>query len=241
MDYLNNLIEGVYCYKDRDRPRVPYRTCGIRKTMAEAAQTSLPDEDMKEKSRVGLRVGPAMLESPPKKNRLVASNQSVDQQLVTVDLLKGLLADTQAAILAAQKANMEDALKGLERRQEQRLEQVEGKLADHGGKIQGMDEAIHAFQQRLEALEIESTDSDYNRGTCWLGNPNNPGLTLLPLRVNCNPMLLKFKTSFVTHVPETRTRRSPFRSAAGMLVVRPLTSYRRPCLDRTQVSQHRWG
>ena len=109
----------------------------------EPGQVPLPDEEMRDKNRV--RVA-EQSQSPQKVRRGEPAGQSVDQQLVTAELLRGLLADTQSAILAAQKVHMAEAIQGLERRQEHRFEGIEGRLTEHGDQIAGVHKTVADLQ-----------------------------------------------------------------------------------------------
>ena len=81
----------------------------------------------------------------------------MDSQTVTVDLLKSLLAETQGAILAAQRENMNAALQGLEERQEARFQKIETTVVEHGGKMALCNKTLEDLQHRVERLEKQPT------------------------------------------------------------------------------------
>ena len=98
--------------------------------------------------RGGKRTDRDAVESPPKTRR---------SEGVSEGLLRQLLAETQKAILSAQNDTISKAISQLERRQEQRIQQVERKVDQGAGRQDQVETALRDVQARLQKLEDTST------------------------------------------------------------------------------------
>ena len=124
------------------------------------------DEDNKGKTK---REAPPVTSSPPKQRRAEGA--------VTEDLLRQLLADTQAAILRAQSETLITAIDQLERKQDKRFETIEQDVRKTAATTEGLETKLIELAARVTKVEEGSTVASSEGGLA--GDQGRRKLTLV--------------------------------------------------------------